>query len=464
MLFPTFGFLAFFIAVFSVYWFLRGRRARMIWLLGASAVFYGSWNPWLVGLIAFSASVDYVVALKLEGVGSPSGRRMLLILSIGINLGLLAFFKYVNFFLANVGWAMNLPPGRLGLNVILPLGISFYTFETISYIVDVYRGRIKAVGSLLDYALYIMFFPHLVCGPIVRPHEFLPQLRRTMRFSWTRAQLGVWLFLLGLFKKSVLADHVAAAVDPVFADPGAYASASIWLAVLGYAAQIYCDFSGYTDMALGLAHLLGFHLPTNFRFPYLASNVAEFWHRWHISLSTWLRDYLFIPLGGSRGGNWATCRNLIITMGLGGLWHGASWTFVIWGLYHGVLLVAHRIVPKPRWLERSWARPAAIATTFLCVCVGWVIFRSITIGATATILSRMAWPTVGIALPAWAARTTVLVVAAVLAGHLTGTYGDLPRWERKIPELAVGTALACLALLTLVLLPETGKAFIYFQF
>jgi len=464
MLFHSSTFLVFFLIVFAVYWALPHHRARMIWLLLASAVFYGSWNPWLILLICFSAAVDYAVALRLQRVQAPLARRLLLVLSVGTNLGLLIFFKYVNFFLDQVALLTGVAPGRLGLNIVLPLGISFYTFETISYIVDVYRGRIQPVRSPLDYALYILFFPHLLAGPIVRPHEFLPQLQRRKRFSWLRAQVGVRLFLVGAFKKAVLADHLAAVVDPVFGTPLDYGSAAAWLAILGYAAQVYCDFSGYSDMALGLAHLLGFHLPVNFNLPYFAGNVAELWRRWHISLSTWLRDYLFIPLGGSKGGTWATCRNLVITMTLGGLWHGAAWPFVVWGLFHGVLLAAHRVIPWPGWLARPWARPLAVAATFTCFCIGLAIFRCQTLGEGAGYLARMFWPIAGAALEPASVLVVLLASGAVFAGHLAGTFLDLKRLERRAPELALGAALAGVLLLALIALPESGAGFIYFQF
>ena len=367
MLFPTLIFLAFFAVVFTVYWSLSNPRHRLLWLLFASLYFYASWNLWLITLIVFSASVDYTVALVLERVKTPWKRRALLILSITTNLSLLAFFKYVNFFLDTVYTVQGffgVTPSRTFLDIVLPLGISFYTFETISYIVDVYQGKVKPVRNPLDYALYIMFFPHLVAGPIVRPRDFLPQIRRKKTWNWDRMQLGLQLFFLGLFKKAVLADHLAAIVDPIFQTPGAYGSSALWLGVLGYAAQIYCDFSGYSDMAIGLAHMLGFHLPANFNMPYFAANIAEFWRRWHISLSRWLRDYLYIPLGGARKGTVAMCRNLILTMLLGGLWHGASWTFIVWGLYHGTLLALHKVIPWPRWLGLPWAKPLCVATTF----------------------------------------------------------------------------------------------------
>jgi alginate O-acetyltransferase complex protein AlgI len=467
MLFHEFAFLVFFCVVFPVYWGLRAPRWRLGWLLIASIYFYASWNPWLIGLIIFSASVDYAVALRLECITSPRRRRLLLLLSVGINLGLLAFFKYVNFFLDSVytmqGFFGVRTSGRL-LDVVLPLGISFYTFETISYVIDVYHGRTRAVRNLLDYALYIMFFPHLVAGPIVRPRDFLPQLGRAKRFNWDRMQLGLQFVLVGLFKKAILADHLAGIIDPVFAEPAAYTSLVTWLAVLGYAAQIYCDFSGYSDTAVGLAHLLGFRLPANFNRPYLAASPAEFWRRWHVSLSSWLRDYLYVPLGGNRHGRVAQCRNLIITMGLGGLWHGAKWTFVAWGLYHGLLLAVQRLLPWPGWLRgRAW-RPFGIAATFMAVCIGWVLFRAQSFGDAGTILARLVTPKTGRALPVHDVLTVTAILALVLVGHVIGGTVDLKKVERRIPAPVLGMGLAGLAILLFLLGPSDARAFIYFQF
>jgi alginate O-acetyltransferase complex protein AlgI len=466
MLFQTFQFSLFFAVVFSVYWWMRSHRARMVWLLVASFVFYMSWNPWLISLILLSASVDYLVALRLEQTQSPQTRKLLVTLSVTFNLGLLAFFKYTNFFLtsahavgSSLGWSFNTPL----LNLVLPLGISFYTFETISYIVDVYHGRIKAVRSLLDYALYIMFFPHLVAGPIVRPRDFLPQLQSKMRFSWTRMQLGVQLFHVGLFKKAVIADYLATIADPIFKDPSLYGTSAVWLGVLAYAGQIYCDFSGYSDMAVGVAHMLGFKLPSNFRAPYLAANITDFWRRWHISLSTWLRDYLYVPLGGNRHGTWATYRNLLLTMLLGGLWHGANWTFVAWGLYHGVLLALHRAWP---WKDRGgiWLRPFSTAATFLSVSVGWVFFRAQTFSDAGTILTRMAGAPDGQVLVPLSVLLVATCLAFILLGNLAGALTEGRKLWLRVPAPVMGVALACFLALALSLMSEDGYAFIYFQF
>jgi alginate O-acetyltransferase complex protein AlgI len=467
MLFHSFSFLIFFIVVFTVYWSLRAHRSRMVWLLGASCFFYMSWKPLFILLILFSASVDFVTAQMMESTASARRRKVLLILSISINLSLLAFFKYMNFFLDSVytlvGW-FGSSGQRSALDLLLPLGISFYTFETISYIVDVYMGRTRAERNLLDYALYILFFPHLIAGPIVRPRDFLPQLRCPKRFSWTRCYLGIRLFLLGLFKKAILADHLARVVDPVFAAPAAYSSAMTWLAVLGYSLQIYCDFSGYSGMAVGLAHMLGFKLPANFNLPYLAANITEFWRRWHISLSSWLRDYLYIPLGGNRNGTLATYRNLILTMLLGGLWHGANWTFVAWGLYHGVLLAIHRMMPKLSGRPERLFRPVAITCTFLLVCVGWVFFRAQSFGDAWTILTHMAQPIAGAALSRELIVIGLACLIALALGHILAGVRTWERLERWLPAPALGASLATLLLLTQLLFPLDTRAFIYFQF
>ena len=468
MQFPTSDFLKFFAVFFIVYWALPRHRWRMVWLLVASCVFYMSWNPWLILLILFSASTDYLSALWMERTPSAGLKKGLLIGSISVNLGLLGVFKYANFFLDSTSRILgyiDVPLDRPTLDIILPLGISFYTFETISYVVDVYSGRTKAVRDPLDYAIFIMFFPHLVAGPIVRPRDFLPQLRRTKRFDWDRAHLGVRMFLIGLFKKSVIADHLGTlVVDPVFANPDSFASSAVWLGVLGYSIQIYGDFSGYSDMGIGLAHLIGFKLPPNFTYPYLSPNIAEFWRRWHISLSSWLRDYLFIPLGGSRFGAWKTYRNLLVVMLLGGLWHGANWTFVFWGLYHGLLLAFHRAIPWPRWFGYGLMRPVCVVATFLAVCIGWVLFRAATVEQAGVILERMAWPAAGTRLANGPALLAIGCLALTLVGHTLSTRVDVIHSERRLPAAVMGGALAALLALTLVLFPEGSRAFIYFQF
>jgi alginate O-acetyltransferase complex protein AlgI len=467
MLFPTFQFLVFFLVVFPIYWKIGRHRLRLGWLFLASCVFYMSFQPWLILLILFSASVDYFAAQAIETSGSSRRRRLLLIGSISINLGLLAFFKYVNFFLTSAEGFLALFKiewTHTPLDLALPLGISFYTFETISYVVDVYRGRAKAVRDPLDYALFIMFFPHLVAGPIVRPRDFLPQFQREKRFSWNRMYLALRLFLLGFFKKAVIADRLAEVVDPVFKAPGEYGSTALWLAVLAYTIQIYCDFSGYSDMAIGIAHAFGFKLPLNFNHPYISANPAEFWRRWHISLSSWLRDYLYVPLGGNRKGLSRTYANLIVVMLLGGLWHGASWTFVAWGLFHGGWLALHRAIPLPKRLQTPALRPLCMAVTFLLVAVGWVFFRAQTLSDAGLILSRMAVPVAGVVFRSDTIALVLLCLGLTFLGGWFGTKVNFLRAEKRVPAPIMGAALAAFLILALLLFPENGKAFIYFQF
>jgi len=474
MQFCTGPFLLFFTAVFAVYWAMPWKRPRVYLLLAASIYFYAAFNRQLALLICVSTTIDYFLARGIEDSTSPRLRRLLLIVNIVANLSLLCYFKYVNFFLASLTQALEAAGASTGfhpLQIMLPIGISFYTFEAINYMVDVYRGHTRAERNLPNFMLFILFFPHLVAGPIVRARDFLPQIHRHKRFSWERMRVGVQFFLMGFFKKMAIADRMAQFADPVFANPTLFRSSAIWVAVLAYALQIYCDFSGYTDMALGCAHMLGYKLALNFNMPYLASSISEFWRRWHISLSSWLRDYLFIPLGGSRGSAWLTCRNLMITMALGGLWHGAKWTFVAWGVLHGALLVGHRGVravcrPRPRLeaaLASALGTAACAALTFLCVLLGWVFFRAETFGQAGEVLRRMfvMHTGQGSALPSIGVWYTVLVVAFC---HAVAARGWWKRWEVRLPAPVLGCGYSFVLTLALVLAPATGKTFIYFTF
>jgi alginate O-acetyltransferase complex protein AlgI len=474
MLFCSQAYLFFFLAVFLLYWGLPDNRARVWLLLVASFVFYASWNRWLACLVFLCTTADYYVGLGLAAISSPRLRRLLLAGSLGMNLGLLCYFKYVNFFLESLQEALRVagvPASFPFLSVILPVGISFYTFEAISYIVDVYRGKMPAERRLSHFLLFITFFPHLVAGPIVRARDFLPQIDRPKQFSYLRAQVGVQLFLVGLFKKLVVADRLALVVDPVFATPAAFSSLAVWVAVFAYAVQIYCDFSGYTDMALGSAHLLGYKLVINFNLPYTAANVAEFWHRWHISLSTWLRDYLFIPLGGSRGSAWLITRNLLITMTLGGLWHGAKWTFVLWGLVHGLLLVGHRLFRA--WcvdgsaldsiLRTSLGTALRVTLTFLAVALCWVLFRASSLAGALAVYGRLLAPGPGLPLPMPLVAVLPLVLGLLLTVALGRRY-NLGQLVRKLPAPVVGWGYGLLFCWTLLLTPGSNKLFVYFQF
>ncbi|MYI56192.1 MAG: MBOAT family protein, partial [Acidimicrobiia bacterium] len=403
MLFPTFTFALFFVVVLTVGWFMPGRRAWWkLFMLAASYFFYAYWDARFVGLIAASTVLNQTAAVWLARLQHPGARRAVVSLAVGANLASLGFFKYAGFFvdsaesaLEGLGIAADLPL----LNIILPVGISFFTFQAISYVLDVYRGDSEPAKPL-DFAVYLAFFPQLVAGPIVRAHELIPQLNepRTLRHNdFMRATV---LIAAGLFKKMVVATYLAEAlVDDVFAFPERFSSLEVLLGVYGYAIQIYADFSGYTDIAIGVALLLGIRLPDNFNQPYRAASIQDFWRRWHMSLSRWLRDYLYIPLGGNRGGEWRRDRNLLLTMLLGGLWHGAAWTFVLWGALHGLgLLVERRL---------GLRLPGIVArlVTFHFVCFGWILFRAESLGAAGSVLARL--------FSAWTVEPTQLTWVAV---------------------------------------------------
>jgi alginate O-acetyltransferase complex protein AlgI len=474
MLFCSQKFLLFFSVVFALYWILPWHRARVELLLLASLWFYASWNRWLALLVGASAAFDYAVGLGLEASAHPARRRALLAASLAVNLGVLFTFKYANFFLESLGQLLQSLGAETSLpvlRVLLPVGISFYTFEAINYTVDVYRRRVAAERNLIHFLVFILFFPHLVAGPIVRARDFLPQLRRPKRWDWLRLQFGVQLFLMGLFKKLAIADRMAQFADPVFAEPGTFGTGTLWIATVAYAIQIYGDFSGYTDMALGSAHMFGYKLAPNFRMPYLAANLSEFWRRWHISLSSWLRDYVFIPLGGSRGSNLRTAANLMVTMTVGGLWHGASWTFVIWGAAHGAMLVVHREFRRlcqrhalcDRLLQTAPATAARVALTFVAVSLAWVVFRAPTFPSALTMLRGLFAGQTGRGAPCPVQGFWLLVALVVLA-HGTAQRGLSIRFLRRLPAPVLGCAYALVLTLALVLAPEATRPFVYFQF
>jgi alginate O-acetyltransferase complex protein AlgI len=360
----------------------RHERLRNVVLLVSSFVFYATWNWKYAGLLAFSTVLDYAIGLLLSKEERPRVRKALIATTLTVNLGLLAVFKYYNFFLETAQDTARLLGGSLHLSglhayVLLPVGISFYTFQTMSYTIDVYKRQIPAERSLLKFAVFVSFFPQLVAGPIIRASDFLPQLQRPPEVTSEKFHRGLVLVFQGLVKKIVLGDLLASlAVDDVFASPGRFSSWDLLLALYGYAFQIYNDFSGYSTIAIGLGTMMGFWIPENFNRPYLAQSPREFWSRWHISLSTFLRDYLYIPLGGNRGAPGRVRRNLFLTMLLGGLWHGAALHFVFWGAYHGVLLMFGRSAPRAAQATSGllvWGRRAVC---FHLVCVGWLLFRS----------------------------------------------------------------------------------------
>ena len=391
MLFNTVQFFLFFVIVLALHYTLpRGLRKYL--LLAASYFFYMSWNPVFVVLLLTLTVTDYVSALMMERFETGRQKKLFLILSLAVNLAFLGFFKYYNFLAGIVAQIAGVPPQPWRLGIILPLGISFHTFQSMSYLVDVYRGQQKAIRNPIDYALFIAFFPQLVAGPIVRAREFFEGVYNWRTPNDEERLRGVLLMVLGLVKKMALADQFAAIADAYFKNPVAQPGiVAAWCGTGSFAMQIFFDFSGYTDMAIGMALLLGFHFPVNFRRPYLAFSITDFWHRWHMSLSRWLRDYLYIPFGGNRGAPWKTYRNLLLTMLLGGLWHGASWNFVFWGGYHGSLLAIEKAIGREHFEQRPslWIYPLRALITFVLVCVGWVFFRAATLPESGYVLRQM---------------------------------------------------------------------------
>ena len=379
MLFNTLEFAVFFTVVLAIY-YLLSHRAQNAFLLGASYLFYAFWNVKFVSLIVISTVVDYYVGFWLHRCAEDRKRKSILLWSVLFNLGFLGVFKYYNFFagslqtlLSGMGLGVHLST----LNVVLPVGISFYTFQSMSYTMDIYRKEVKPARCFSDFALSVAFFPHMVAGPIQRARSLIDQVEQPRRVTREDFADGGHLILWGLFKKMVVADTISLDVDRAFAMTS-YGGTGVVLAALGFALQIYCDFSGYTDIARGAARLMGFNLMLNFNLPYFAKNPQDFWRRWHISLSTWLRDYLYVSLGGNRSGEVRTYVNLMLTMVLGGLWHGASWTFVIWGFYHGSLLCIHRLVTRIMPTRANgWIRSGLnMAAMFAFTLYGWLIFRA----------------------------------------------------------------------------------------
>lgn len=471
MLFPTLAFGVFFLIVYFTAWSLdRENGRRKLFLLLASWFFYAQWDWRFVGLLIASAILNWGVAALIARDrgrrGDGKGGGWLVGLGVAANLLILGFFKYYGFFveeagelLARVGWERDLPL----LQIVLPVGISFFTFQGVSYVVDVKRGKTPPAKSLLDVMLLMSFFPHLVAGPIVRASDLLPQFDRTPRLTRAMATHGLLLIVWGLFKKTVIASELSASlVDPVFFDPTAYGAVDIAAAVYGYAVQIYCDFSAYSDMAIGLAALLGYSFPRNFDQPYRASSMQSFWRRWHISLSSWLRDYLYVPLGGGRRGLFASCINVFITMVLGGLWHGAALTFLAWGALHGGVQVVERLVRAAFGERKVVPTVVGVLLTFHIVCLGWILFRAESFALAMQMLEGL-----GRVGPVVVLTPLLLtLIAGGLAMHWLPPRAVEGVAERlkTAPSITLGLLIGAAILLVEAVRPEGVAPFIYFQF
>lgn len=473
MIFTEFRFLVFFGLVLWVHWRLPAGTPRKLFLLAASYAFYAAWDWRFLSLILVSTAVDFAAGLGIARTEVPNVRRRWLALSLTVNLGLLGVFKYFDFFfdsaVALLAW-LGFGAEHRHLAIVLPVGISFYTFQTLSYTIDVYRRRLQPTRSLLDVALFVAFFPQLVAGPIVRAASFLPQLRDHRRFAvHVPVRSSLMLFLAGFFKKACISDNVAPVVDAYFRAPETFDTASAWLAVALYAVQIYCDFSGYSDMAIATAALLGYQLGTNFHWPYLASDISAFWRRWHMSLSSWLRDYLYIPLGGNRQGRAKTYRNLFLTMLLGGLWHGAAWRFVLFGGLHGSALALHRLAfQRPgRSADTERAKGPVqwlignLATLYF-VSVAFILFRAESLETAWIALRAVVFLQADghVHLPA----TGWLLIAVLALGHVVAYRGWLRPAFANLRDWQFAVLFSVTVAIVLATVPLSAEPFIYFQF
>ena len=490
MTFTTLTFLIFLPLVFALHWMLPTRRAQNLLLLASSYAFYGWWDWRFCVLMLASSLVDYAIGIRLMGTDQPRQRKLLLGLSLTTNLGLLGVFKYFNFFIGSFqtlssqfGWE----PGFTTLQIVLPIGISFYTFQTLGYTIDVYRRQLEASRNLIDYLAFVSFFPQLVAGPIERAEQMLPQFASKRVFDGALATEGCRQILWGFAKKLVIADRLALVVDPIYGQPESFSGPMLMLATVFFAFQIYCDFSAYSDIAIGTAKLFGIRLMRNFAYPYFSQSVGEFWRRWHISLSTWFRDYVFIPLGGSRCSPMRRVLNLVATFLVSGLWHGAAWRYVVWGGINGVATATpnpldrqadqkggtlqtpggESLIPSPATIFR-------IVSTFTIICVAWVFFRAESMGDAFTVLRQIgrdlfsanAYQSVVDSLDhdRFMRKTTIFLLLFVLWEWIQRRH-PCPLHLPTLPTAVRWSAYTAMIWVTLYLMPQTGgREFIYFEF
>lgn len=472
MLFHSFEFLFLFLPIVLLLFFgISHHKFRMTLLFVSSYFFYAYWNYKFIPLLFLSTYIDFHLAKKMGQETRAAKRKWLLTLSVVLNLGLLFVFKYLNFFLENLNVVLSyLEWGELSLvdNLVLPVGISFYTFQSMSYTIDLYRKHSKPYENFLSFATYVSFFPQLIAGPIIRHSDLVTQLEEAVKKTFQHGlfQQGLFLFVLGLSKKVLIADRIAMAIDPVIATMANASTLEAWLCALGYTLQLYFDFSGYSDMAIGLGLMFGLRFPPNFDSPYKATSITDFWRRWHMSLSFWLRDYLYITLGGNRFGSVRTYANLLMTMLLGGLWHGAAWTYLIWGFFHGALLAIERFLKIEHWQKKSsYVRRLWPLFTFFLVVLGWVIFRSTSFEHASLWLDQLFSWQGGLKLDLFLARTrdrfgVAMLVGLILVFKFPNTQEMLKRFQARSWQ---GIATALLLFLSLMMLTDDSP-FLYFQF
>jgi len=473
MLFNSLTFIVFFAVVLAAYWTMRSWDGRKNLLLVASYIFYGAWNPPFAALLFATTALDFYLGRQMGKKMEARERRVWLVLSVAVNLSMLGFFKYGNFLLENFQWLLargGIQYNPPHLDVFLPIGISFYTFHSLSYTLDIYRGVMRPTRSLRDFTLAVSFFPQLVAGPIVRAGDFLPQLQAPPKPQSGRFLWGLALMTLGLFEKVVLADTMlSGSADRVFGHGGPLVALDSWIGVIAFAGQIFFDFAGYSTCAIGAALCLGFHLKDNFRFPYAAVGFSDFWRRWHISLSTFLRDYLYIPLGGNRHGASRAMVNLIIVMLIGGLWHGAAWTFVVWGLLHGSYLAIERLLrvffKEPPWANNLGFKLMTGAITYVAVLVAWVFFRASDFATANRLLCSMfgAYPHGDALLSTREILQVAVVTSFLLIAHWLLRDNSIEAAGTRLPRWIVTGAWAAMAC-AIILNQGSSNAFIYFQF
>jgi alginate O-acetyltransferase complex protein AlgI len=476
MIFNSFAFLLFFICFYVLYLIIPKHKPRIILCLLGSYFFYGWWDWRFLSLIIFSTLVDYYLGLKISSESAEKKRKKYLLLSLFSNLGLLFFFKYFNFFIESFAqmlenFGMNASISTL--NIILPVGISFYTFQTLSYTIDIYRKKLQPEKNFMIFATYVSFFPQLVAGPIVRAIDLLPQFKSIRKISSRQINTGILLIAIGFFKKIVIADSLAPLIDDAFINPYNYTSLNMLLVVIFYAFQIYCDFSGYSDIAIGLGRLLGYEFPENFNLPYFAKNFSDLWRRWHISLSSWLKDYLYISLGGNRNGYYKTQRNLMLTMTLGGLWHGANWTFIIWGVLHGTYLIVQRVIdPATSKIKKLVPKPAYLITsiviTFIFVNFAWIFFRSQNIEQAFAVINKISafdnWSLSALK-PKFQVSKAIFLVLILFTGELL--YYNFGEKIKSVLKQSLGARISLVVFISIMILlfgNFSSNNFIYFQF
>jgi D-alanyl-lipoteichoic acid acyltransferase DltB (MBOAT superfamily) len=478
MLFNSLTFFIFLAITWALYMLLqRDYRWQNALILAASLIFYGWWDWRFLSLILFTTTLNYVLGLAIAATpaDTPEGqqkRRRYLHLSLAASLGLLGFFKYFNFFIDSIISLLNglgLQVNPLSLEILLPVGISFFTFQTLSYTIDIYRQTLQPTRDFIRFAAFVAFFPQLVAGPIERAANLLPQFGGPRRITPEGFNSGLYLLLWGLFKKIVIADRMALLANEIFNNYTRHSGLDIGIGVLAFGIQIYCDFSAYSDIARGVARFFGFELMVNFRLPYFALNPSDFWNRWHISLSSWLRDYLYIPLGGNRGAAWMTYRNLFLTMLLGGLWHGAAWNFVIWGAYHGLILIAYRRLERRPVHEAPWGgqhSPLVVilkwALMFTLVMIGWLFFRATSLEQIVSMMSSFSLLASSLSESFFLQMLPMLLVLALVDGYQY-VRGDLLAIP-KLPTVLLALVYSLLIVGMIVFAVRETTEFIYFQF